>query len=62
MTKKLKVKLGDYLIEISKLTFGGIVLGTVLNINNVDKIYLIISGLITTLVLLGLGFYLLFKK
>lgn len=37
-------EIGEYLIDISKLVFGGVILAGIMNIENLDKIMLFIIG------------------
>lgn len=50
MTDKVKTELGKLLIDLGKLIFGGVVLATVLKIENVSK--LIVVGIGFSIVLL----------
>lgn len=58
--QKFKDELGNYFIEISKLIFGGIVLGTVLNLDSIHKPFLLLWGLLVTLLFLIFGFVLIY--
>ena len=48
MEKEKKIKfyqeLGDYLVDISKLVFGGVILAGIMNIENLDKATLFTIG------------------
>jgi len=54
----LRVKIGDYLVDVSKLIFGGVVLSTILNIQSVPKGSVLIVGGLATIIFAVLGFYL----
>lgn len=62
MKKRFSKLAGEYFIELSKLVFGGVVLGTVLNLGNIDKIMLILAGFSITLLFVIFGFYLSLKE
>ncbi len=62
MRLKTKEKLGDYLIDISKLIFGGAILGSVINIPTLPKITLILVGFLLSLFLLIIGLLIFNKK
>ena len=57
----MRKEFGKYLIDISKLTFGGVVLSVVLEIS-ADKVVVLIVGSITTILLATWGFYLMTIK
>ena len=57
----MKKELGKYLLDVSKLVFGGVVLSGILRIEDVSKIIVLGSGIITTL-LLAIGGFLLLKE
>lgn len=44
--KETKKEIGKFFIDIAKLLFGGLVLATILKIDNVSKTWLVIVGLI----------------
>ena len=54
-------ELGKYFVDISKLVFGGVVLSTILKIDNVDKWLVLILGVTATTVFGFAGFYLMKK-
>ena len=60
--KKFRKELGSYFIELSKLIFGGVVLGTVLNFNYIDKMLLLVGGGIFMILFATLGFIFKNKK
>lgn len=57
----LRKEIGNYLLDISKLVFGGAVLASVLKIEDFNKLWILLSGTIVTLVL-AFGGFLLIKK
>lgn len=59
--KTLREQLGEYLIDVSKLTFGGVVLSVILEISHNKPLILMIGGLATIGMALW-GFVLLNKK
>ena len=59
--KPLREQLGAYLIDISKLTFGGVVLSVTLDISQ-NKPLVLVVGAIATLVVASWGFILLNLK
>lgn len=59
--KSLREQIGEYLVDISKLTFGGLVLSLILEVS-VNKVLVLISGTCSTFAITLLGFYLLNKK
>ena len=54
----LRAKIGDYLVDVSKLIFGGVVLSTILNIQSVPKGSILIVGGLATVIFAVFGFYL----
>lgn len=58
--KALYEEAGKYLLDVSKLIFGGVILAGVMNLN-VDKIVLFIIGTLAVIVTAIIGF-ILFKK
>ncbi len=50
-----KEKLGDFFIDIAKLVFAGVVLSTLLDLTE-DKILILILGIISTVIMLIMGF------
>jgi len=60
--ESLRAKIGDYLVDVSKLIFGGVVLSTILNIQSVPKGSILIAGGLATIIFAVLGFYLIKEK
>ena len=56
MGKKEHDSIGDIIIRLGELAFGGIVLGGILTAN-IDKIVLILSGLLVSVLFISLGYY-----
>ena len=54
-TISTKEKLGDFFIDIAKLVFAGVVLSTLLDLTE-DKILILILGIISTVIMLMMGF------
>lgn len=61
--KALALKICDYFLDISKLVFAGVVLGTVMGYN-VNREVTLTFGVIATLIFAGIGiaFYFISKK
>jgi len=60
--KETKKEVGKYLIDVSKLVFGGMVLASVLQINNLSKTGVMLFGIIVTVLLAVAGFNLINKN
>ena len=56
MGDKQHDSIGDIIIRLGELAFGGIVLGGILTAN-IDKIILILSGLFVSVLFISLGYY-----
>lgn len=54
--KKLKNELGKYLLDISKLILGGVVLATIIKIEDVNRLVILAAGLIVSIGFAWLGF------
>lgn len=54
-------KLGDFFIDIAKLVFAGVVLSTLLDME-VDKQWVLLLGVFTTVVFVKIGFRFYMKK
>ena len=52
----MKDKIGNYLLDISKLIFAGVVLGVILDIGGVSQIAVLVSGVMTTIIFAMAGF------
>ncbi len=50
-------KIGDYLLDVSKLVLAGVVLSSLLAIPDIPKIITLTSGIIATMILAVVGFY-----
>lgn len=55
-------ELGKYLLDVSKLVFGGTVLASILKIENINYLLVIISGFTITIFLAYIGFIILKGK
>lgn len=62
MKKKTKelvlIKSGDYMLDVSKLVFGGVVLVVILQIESLSNVVLLITGLLATVLTAAFGMYL----
>ena len=56
--ESLRTKIGDYLVDVSKLIFGGVVLSTILNIQSVPRGSVLVIGRLATIFFAIWGFYL----
>ena len=52
----MRAEIGKYLLDVSKLVLGGVVLSTILSIEDFSKIKILIFGLIVTFILALTGF------
>jgi hypothetical protein len=57
----MRKSIGSYLLDISKLIFAGVVLSTVLKIEDVSRISVLISGTIATVTFAITGFLLIWR-
>ena len=57
----MKDKIGNYLLDISKLVFAGMVLGVILDMGEISKIAVLITGVWATIVFALIGFALIKK-
>jgi len=60
--ESLRAKIGDYLVDVSKLIFGGVVLSTILNIQSVPRGSVLAVGCLATIFFAVWGFYLIKGK
>jgi len=58
----MRKEIGKYLLDVSKLVFGGVALSTILEVEDFSKVKMLLAGLIITLLLAILGFILLINK
>ena len=58
----MRNKIADYLLDISKLVFAGVVLSTILQIDGVPKWAVLLTGVYATFVIALVGFMLMEKK
>ncbi|MBU0702082.1 hypothetical protein KKE26_12470 [bacterium] len=54
----MRGKVGDYLLDVSKLVFAGVVLSSILGFEDVPELAVLISGSMATLITALVGFYL----
>ena len=57
----MKDRIGNYLLDISKLIFAGMVLGVILDIGGISQTAVLISGVWATIALALIGFALIKK-
>jgi hypothetical protein len=62
MNTKFKAKLADYLLDISKLVFAGVVLTTILEFEDTPKLLLLTIGVYTSVIIALIGFVLMEKN
>ena len=55
-------ELGKYFLDVSKLIFGGVVLATILKLENINRALVLGLGLFATLIFAKIGFNYLKKK
>ena len=53
---------GKYFLDISKLIFGGIVIASIIKIENVSRLSLLMVGIVVTSIFALIGFRLLKRK
>ena len=58
---KMREEIGKYLLDVSKLVFGGVVLGSIFQIEEMSKFVVLTIGVLVTLFLAIWGFILLRK-
>lgn len=59
---KLRKEIGKYLLDVSKLIFGGAVIASILKIEDIDKFWILIVGTIVTLLFATAGFIFISKS
>ena len=52
----MRQKIGDYLLDVSKLIFAGVVLSSILNFEGVPKLLVLVLGAFATLITALVGF------
>ena len=57
----MKIKIAEYLLDISKLIFAGVVLGSIFELEGFSKLTILMTGLLATSGMAWIGF-LLMKK
>ena len=60
--KEFNQEVGKYLLDVSKLIFGGGVLATILKIEEINRGVVLISGLSISVIIALIGFNILNKK
>jgi hypothetical protein len=58
----MKDKIADYLLDISKLIFAGVVLSTILQVEGVSKLVILSIGIYATAIFAGIAFILIRKE
>ncbi|HNR18426.1 MAG: ABC transporter permease [Bacteroidetes bacterium] len=61
-SEEFNKELGKYFLDISKLIFGGIVIASVIEIENVSKYGLLLIGILITGIFATVGFRILKRK
>ncbi|TAF73114.1 MAG: hypothetical protein EAZ53_13735 [Bacteroidetes bacterium] len=59
--KETKKEIGKFLVDMSKLVFGGVILASIIKTGEIDQKILVIFSLIVTLTLALGGFILIFN-
>lgn len=54
--EEYRKEIGKYFLDISKLVFGGVVLATILKIEDVPRFWVLVVGSIVTLISAYIGF------
>lgn len=54
----MKAKIADYLLDISKLVFAGVVLSVILQIEGASKLAILLTGICATVIFALIGFIL----
>ena len=62
MNQNFKKKLADYLLDISKLVFAGVVLTTILEFDNNSTWVILTVGVYSSIIIALIGFALMEKK
>ncbi|WP_423910688.1 DUF6722 family protein [Candidatus Spongiihabitans sp.] len=52
----MKEKIADYLLDISKLVFAGVVLSAILQVEGISKLAVLFSGISATVIFALIGF------
>ena len=58
----LRKEVGKYFLDISKLIFGGVVIASILKIDDISKILVLIVGTVVTFLFAAVGFVVLKKN
>jgi hypothetical protein len=58
----LLIKSGDYVLDLSKLVFGGVVLSVIMQIEYLDNTLLLIAGCCSVILTAILGIYFIIKS
>ncbi len=58
----MQKRIGEYFLDISKLIFGGVVVGTILRIDFLPKNGILITGILTVFIFSWLGFFLIKER
>ena len=58
----MKEKIADYLLDISKLIFAGVVLSTILQVDGVSKLVILSIGIYATIIFASIAFILIRKE
>lgn len=60
--KEFDKELGKYFLDISKLIFGGIVIASIIKIEDVSRLGLLVIGIVVTSMFAWIGFRILKRK
>ena len=60
--KEYNKEVGKYFLDISKLIFGGIVIASIIRIENVSRFGLLMVGVVVTTIFAWIGFRILNRK
>ncbi|MCH8318581.1 MAG: hypothetical protein IIA88_08805 [Bacteroidetes bacterium] len=58
----MREEIGKFFVDIAKLVFGGVVLGTIFNIGDIPQLTLLLFGVLATLIFAIWGFLLIKDK
>jgi hypothetical protein len=56
LDNELRKEIGKYFIDISKLVLGGVVLASVIKIEDISRIAILLVGILVTLITATIGF------
>lgn len=59
---EIRKEFGKFFIDIAKLVFGGVVLASIIKIENISKIWIFLLGISATILFAFIGFFILKNK